>query len=112
MEIEKHNWPEKYDINKLVTIQNDIDKIINETKTSVRRNDRYADPGDSLMLDGHKVVVEHVYPQKLGEITEENAQQEGYKSLEAYKNGITNIHGEDVWDPEQVVWVHELKVVG
>ncbi|RYG73100.1 ASCH domain-containing protein [Lentibacillus lipolyticus] len=111
MDFAKDNWPEKYDINKLVTIQKDIDRIINGEKTSVRRNDRYADPGDRLGLDGRTVVVEDVYPQSLGEMTDENAQQEGYESLQKYKEGITGIHGEEVWDPEITVWVHELKVV-
>lgn len=36
----KQDWPEKYDINKLVTRQKDIDKIIKGEKTSERRNDR------------------------------------------------------------------------
>ncbi|GAA0429061.1 hypothetical protein GCM10008983_01730 [Lentibacillus halophilus] len=110
MELAKQNWPDKYDINRLVTIQNDVDKIIGGKKTSVRRNDRYADPGDSMTLNGRTVIVEHVFPQKLREITDDDARQEGYSDLEEYKSGITSIHGEDVWDPEQVVWAHELKV--
>lgn len=61
----KQDWPEKYDINKLVTLQNDINKIINGEKMSERRNDRYADTGDELILDNHTFVVENVYPQKL-----------------------------------------------
>ncbi|QKY68815.1 ASCH domain-containing protein [Lentibacillus sp. CBA3610] len=111
MEMNKQNWPEKYDIAKLVTIQKDIQKIIRGDKMSVRRNDRYADPGDRLELNGNTVIVENVYPQKLGEITEQDAQQEGYGSLEEYKNGITKIHGEKVWNSDLIVWVHILKPV-
>lgn len=105
----KQAWPEKYDINKLISIQEDIDKIIQGQKTSVRRNDRYADPGDMVELGGHTFVVENVYPQKLGEVTEENARQEGYNNLDDYKKGITSIHHAAVWDPDMEVWAHELK---
>ncbi|MUV36440.1 hypothetical protein JNUCC1_00242 [Lentibacillus sp. JNUCC-1] len=43
----KQDWPEKYDINKLVSKEEHINMIINGEKTSERRNDRYADPGMS-----------------------------------------------------------------
>ena len=105
----KQDWPEKYDINQLVTRQKDIDKMINGEKTSVRRNDRYADPGDELVLSGHTFIIENVYPQKLKELTDENAKQEGFDSLDAYKEVLTSIHHGSVWDPETTVWVHELE---
>jgi hypothetical protein len=105
----KQAWPEKYDIHKLISIQEDIDKIIKGEKTSVRRNNRYADPGDTVELAGHTFVVENVYPQKLEDITEENAKQEGYKSLDEYKEGITSIHHAAVWDPDMEIWAHQLK---
>ncbi|MGM8365999.1 ASCH domain-containing protein [Virgibacillus sp. W0181] len=107
----KFDWPEKYDINKLVTIERDIKKILKGKKTSVRRNDRYADPGDKFELNGHTIIVEHVYPQKLRDVTEEHAKQEGYQNLEDYKQALTNIHHGAVWDPDMEVWAHELKSV-
>lgn len=105
----KQDWPEKYDIHKLVNREADIDKIINGDKTSVRRNDRYADPGDELTLKGKAFTIENVYAQKLKDVTDEIAQQEGYENLEAYKEALTSIHKSVVWDPEQVVWAHEFK---
>lgn len=105
----KQDWPEKYDINKLVSKQDDIKKIIKGEKTSERRNDRYADPGDELVLDGRIFVIENVYPQKLKEVTDEIAKQEGYSDLDAYKKALTSIHHGSVWEPERVVWAHELK---
>lgn len=105
----KQKWPEKYDIDKLVQRPADIEKIMNGEKTSERRNDRYADAGDEVKLDGQTFIVENVYPQKLEEVTEENAKQEGYANLEEYKNALTSIHHGAVWEPERVVWVHELK---
>lgn len=106
---DKQSWPDKFDIQDLVTRENDIEKIINGNKTSVRRNDRYADPGDTLELQGHTFEVSHVYPQKLKDVTEENAKQEGYQNLEEYKKTLTSIHHGAVWEPEAIVWVHELK---
>ncbi|MEN1968141.1 ASCH domain-containing protein [Lentibacillus sp. N15] len=103
-------WPEKYDINKLVTIPKDIEKLIRGDKTSVRRNDRYADPSDTVELDGHTFIVENVYPQKLKDVKEQDAKDEGYQNLQAYQKAITSIHEAAVWDPEMEVWVHELKM--
>lgn len=105
----QNTWPEKYDIHQLVSIQADIDHILNGEKTSVRRNDRYADPGDTLELRGKTFIVKNVYPQKLADVSDEDAKQEGYSSLAEYKKGIGNIHGENVWDPDIEVWVHELR---
>jgi len=65
----KKDWPEKYDINKLVSRQSDIDKILSGDKTSERRNDRYADAGDEIVLDGQTFIVENIYPQQLKELT-------------------------------------------
>ncbi len=105
----KQDWPEKYDINKLVTRKNSIDKMISGDKTSERRNDRYADIGDEIVLEGNTFIVNDIYPQQLKSITEENAKQEGYASLEEYKEALTSIHQGVVWDPEAVIWTHELK---
>src|SRR5690625_5313484 len=95
----KQDWPEKYDINKLVSRQDDIDKIINGSKTTERRNDRYADAGDELVLDGHTFIVEDIYPQKLKDLTDKDAKHEGFENLDAYKNILTSIHHGAVWDP-------------
>src|SRR5690625_7893010 len=72
----KQDWPEKYDIHKLVNREADIDKIINGDKTSVRRNDRYADPGDELTLKGKAFTIENVYAQKLKDVTDEIRSEE------------------------------------
>lgn len=106
---DKKEWPEKYDINKLISREDDIDKIIKGDKTSERRNDRYADAGDEIELKNHVFTVANIYPQQLKEMTEQDAKQEGFKSLDEYKKVLTSIHQGAVWEPEQVVWVHELK---
>lgn len=105
----KQDWPEKYDINKLISRQNDIDKILTGTKSTVRRNDRYADAGDEIVLDGQPFVVENIYPEQLKSLTDEDAKQEGHENLDQYKETLTSIHHGAVWDPEAIVWTHELK---
>lgn len=105
----KQDWPEKYDINKLISRQDDIDKVINGEKTTERRNDRYADAGDEIVLDGQTFVVNDIYPQQLKTVTEEDAKHEGYNSLEEFKKTLTSIHQGVVWDPEAVVWTHVFK---
>jgi len=105
----KQDWPEKLDINKLVTRQSDIDKITNGEKTTERRNDRYADVGDKIVLDGHVFIIEDIYPQQLKDVTEQDAKQEGYNSLEDFKETLTSIHEAVVWNPELFVWVHEFR---
>lgn len=104
----KQEWPEKYDIEKLITRQADIGKVLSGEKTSERRNDRYADAGDELKLNGQPFVVENVYPQKLKELTDHNARQEGFQNLAEYKDALTSIHHGAVWEPERIVWAHEL----
>ena len=105
----KQDWPEKFPIEKLISIEKDIDKLIAGKKISVRRNDRYADVGDTIMLKGHLFEVEDVYPQFLKNMNEKNAREEGFESIESYKTALTSIHEGAVWNPEQLVWAHYLK---
>lgn len=101
--------PKSCSIDKLVTKEDDIKKIIAGIKTATRRNRRYADVGEIMTLDGHQFVVNNVYSQSLGEVTEENAIQEGYNSLEEYKESILSLHPGMRWVPKMPVWVHEFQ---
>lgn len=106
---DKKDWPNKYDINKLITRKNDIQKILNGHKSTIRRNDRYADIGDEITFDDHTFIISNIYQQQLKTITEDDAKFEGYTSLDEYKEALTSIHQGAVWDPEVIVWTHELK---
>ncbi|MGP4105892.1 ASCH domain-containing protein [Virgibacillus sp. L01] len=97
-------------IDKLVTIEADIDKVIDGKKTATRRNGRYADVGEVMTLKGQAFIVRNVYEQKLGEITDEHAVQEGYQDAEGYKNAILSIHPGMKWEPKMKVWVHEYEL--
>ncbi len=100
-------------IERLVTIPEDVLKVINGQKTATRRNGVYAYPGEIMVLDGKEFIVDTLYRQTLGELTDELAQQEGYTDLEAYKHSMMSMHahGTMPWLPEMKVWVHEYSPV-
>jgi hypothetical protein len=100
--------PKTCTIDLLITKQADIDKVIAGQKTATRRNGRYADIGEVMTLEGHDYVVERVYSQSLGELTDEHAQQEGYSTVEEYKQSILSLHPGMPWLPKMRVWVHEF----
>lgn len=99
----------KLDINQLITREDMIEKVKTGKKTAIRRNNRYGDIGDTFKLADTMYELVNIYEQQLGDVTEENAKQEGFESLEAYKNSITSMHKNAVWVPKMNVWVHEFK---
>jgi N4-acetylcytidine amidohydrolase len=103
--------PKTCTIDRLITVQADIDRVLAGTKTATRRNGRYADAGEVMTLQGRSYVVESVYEQKLGELTDEHAIQEGYPDVEAYKQAILSFHPGMPWLPHMRVWVHEFRPV-
>src|SRR5699024_6680608 len=89
-----------HSIDKLVTITEDIEKVINGKKTATKRNGVYADIGEVMELKGKKFKINQIYPQYLGDLTDEDAQQEGYQDLQAYKQSILAIHPGMRWAPK------------
>jgi N4-acetylcytidine amidohydrolase len=98
-------------IERLVTIPADVTKVQLGQKTATRRNGVYAYPGEIMVLDGKEFKVDSVYSQTLGEMTDEHAQQEGYTSMEEYKQSILAMHAKMPWIPSMSVWVHEFSPV-
>jgi hypothetical protein len=108
--IENNELPPKTcSIERLVTVQPDVDKVIAGIKTATRRNGRYADVGEIMELQGYRYLVDKVYSQSLGELTEENAKQEGFANVEEYKQSILSFHPGMPWLPHMRVWVHEFR---
>ncbi|RST73069.1 ASCH domain-containing protein [Siminovitchia acidinfaciens] len=100
--------PKTCTIERLVTVPSDVEKVLKGEKTATRRNGRYADIGEIMELQGAQFIVENVYSQSLGEMTDKHARQEGYTSLEDYKNVILSYHPGMKWVPSMKVWVHEF----
>ena len=101
--------PKTCTIERLITNKKDVEKVLAGKKTATRRNGRYADIGETMILEGRKFQVEQVYRQTLGELTDEMAEQEGYESAEAYKQSILSFHPGMPWTPDMQVWVHEFR---
>ncbi|WP_121613200.1 ASCH domain-containing protein [Mesobacillus foraminis] len=110
---EKHNElpPKTCTIDRLVTMPSDVQKVIDGKKTATRRNGRYADVGEIMELEGKIFIVDRVYSQSLGELTDEHAVQEGFSNVEEYKQSILSYHPGMPWLPQMRVWVHEFRPV-
>lgn len=105
------NLPKKTcSIERLVTIEEDVKKVLDGKKTATRRNGVYAYPGEIMVLEGQDFEVKALYKQTLGEMTDEHAAQEGFATMEAYKAFILALHPEMPWFPEMSVWVHEFSL--
>ncbi|MFA9558242.1 ASCH domain-containing protein [Evansella sp. AB-rgal1] len=103
--------PKTCEVDRMVTKPEDIQKVLAGTKTAQRRNGRYADPGEIMVLEGTEFKIERVYRQTLGDLTDEIAVQEGYNTVEEYKNAILSLHPGMPWKPQMKVWVHEFTPV-
>lgn len=103
--------PKTCEIDRLVTGAADIEKILEGKKTAVRRNGRYADVGEIMVLNGKSFRINNVYRQTLGDLTDEMANDEGYPTLEEYKNSILSLHKGMPWVPTMKVWAHEFSAV-
>lgn len=107
---ENHTLPPKTcSIDRLVTLESDVKKVLAGEKIATRRNGRYADPGEIMTLEGKAFIVENVYSQSLGELTDQDARLEGFATVEDYKQSILSIHPGMPWLPQMRVWVHEFR---
>lgn len=100
--------PKTCSIERLVTMEEDVRKVLSGAKTAIRRNGRYADPGEIMILEDRQFVVHDVYQQTLGELTDKDAKREGFTTVEEYKQSILAIHSKMPWLPKMKVWVHEF----
>jgi hypothetical protein len=103
--------PKTCSVERLVTMESDVEKVLQGQKTATRRNGRYADIGEIMELKGQSFVVDAVYNQALGDLTDEHAKQEGFTSVEDYKQSILSYHPGMPWLPTMTVWVHEFSPV-
>ena len=94
------------EIDKLIRHPKLIAATLAQKKTQQRRNGIYAYPGESFELEGTRLIITDLYPQKLGAMTDDEAQAEGYPDLEAYKTLILKMHSGLEWNDNDSVWVH------
>jgi hypothetical protein len=103
-------YPEKTcTIDRLVRHPKLVAAAIAGTKTQQRRDGLYAYPNESFELEGIPFLVTAVERQRLGDMTDADAQKEGYPSLELYKQVILQMHANMAWNDEGLVWLHTFR---
>lgn len=97
------------EITRLITHPKLVAATLAGTKTQQRRDGLYAYPNETFELEGIPFVVTSVERQRLGNMTDADAQAEGYPNLEMYKQIILKMHANMTWDEDSQVWVHTFK---
>ena len=106
------DYPEKTcSIDRLVNHPRLVDAVLAGKKTQQRRNGVYAYPGEEFELKDKKFRVVGLRQESLADMTDEEAQAEGFPNLEAYLGLIKKMHGGMDLDLEGKVWVHEFEAV-
>lgn len=77
--------------------------------TQIHRGHQYADTGDTFTVDGTTFEVVAITDRTLGDLTDEDAQAEGFEDLEAYRSMLERAHEHFEWDPESEVVRHEFE---
>jgi hypothetical protein len=104
--------PKTCEIDRLVRHPKLVEAAKAGRKTQQRRDGVYAHPGETFELEGVAFTVTALERQCLGEMTEADAQAEGYPSLEAYRELILKMHPGMAWDENHLVWVHHFQRSG
>lgn len=103
-------YPEKTcSIDRLVTHEKLVAAAVAGRKTQQRRAGVYAYPGERFQLDGVEFVVTDLRQETLGDITDAEAQKEGYPNLQFYKDLILRMHQGMQWNESEPCWVHEFE---
>jgi hypothetical protein len=106
---------------KEVEIQFDNTKpldIYSGNKTAVRQQHRNGAKAGMRLRAVFKsfsivdLIITTVYNQRLGEMNDDDAQKEGYESLNQFKKAWNQEHPLRKWNPEQNIWVIEWKNPG
>tara|TARA_R110002049_G_scaffold275438_9_gene453534 strand:- start:3347 stop:3685 length:339 start_codon:yes stop_codon:yes gene_type:complete len=94
------------DISRLVTHPKLVEATLAGTKTEQRRDGIYAYPGETFELEGVEFTVTGLERKTLGDMSDAEAQAEGYPNMEMYKALILRMHAGMEWDEGHLVWVH------
>lgn len=104
------NYPEKScEIARLVTHTKLVEAALAGRKTQQRRDGVYAYPGETFELEGVEFTVTGLEQNTLGDMTDSDAQAEGYPNMEMYKGLILRMHEGMKWNESHKVWVHKFE---
>jgi hypothetical protein len=105
------NYPERTcSIERLVTHAKLVEAAKAGIKTQQRRDGLYAYPNETFELEGVKFMVTDVQRQRLGDMTDADAQAEGYPNLAIYKDIILKMHAGMTWNDDGLAWVHSFAI--
>lgn len=105
-------YPEKTCvIENLVRHPKLVTAVLSGRKTQQRRNGVYGYPDEVFSLEGISFKINALYQQRLGDMTDADAQAEGYPHLAVYKNLILNMHTGMTWNENDTVWVHQFEKI-
>lgn len=96
------------DIERLIRHPKLVAAALSGQKTQQRRDGLYAYPGETFVLEGVEFEVTAVERQRIGDMTDADAQAEGYPTLALYKDLILKMHANMEWNDEGLVWVHSF----
>lgn len=107
-----NQYPDKTcDIENLVRHPKLVAAAITGQKTQQRRDGVYAYPGERFELNGIAFELTALTRSTLGEMTDADAQAEGYPNLAMYKALILSMHKGMEWNLDAKVWVHSFQRV-
>ncbi len=102
-------YPEKTCvIENLVRHPKLVEATLAGRKTQQRRNGVYGYPEETFVLEEVTFKITGLTQQRLGDMTDADAQAEGYPSIAMYKNLILNMHAGMDWHEDAQVWVHSF----
>ncbi len=103
-------YPEKTcTIDRLVRHKRLVEAAVAGKKTEQRRDGVYGYPGETFELEGKCFEIVSLTHDRLGDMSEADAQAEGYETLDAYRDLILRMHRGMEWDVEHRVWVHRFR---
>ena len=103
-------YPEKTcDIDRLVRQPKLVAAALEGRKSQQRRDGVYGYPDETFGLEGTIFRITELFRQRLGDMTDVEAQAEGYPGLELYKDIIIKMHPGMPWDEDHLVWVHQFE---
>ena len=79
--------------------------------TQIHRGQAYAEEGDTFEIDGVSFEIVDVTDRSLGDMTDEDARNEGARDLEQYKEMLRRSHDAFEWDDDSEIVRHRFERV-
>ena len=77
--------------------------------TQIHRGQQYAEEGDTFEIDGTAFEVVEVSERTLGDMTDADAQAEGARNLEHYREILERAHDDFEWDDDSEIVCHRFE---